>query len=118
MCKLQYFVNFRLNRQRFFFWLFFLHPVRINRNFGLTRFGLARLYCISFATITFLVSKCSSVSIVATRESSSLRSNTFVNTVAALLCSLITNWSRAYIGVSTAPAQVVQCNCHFHFLSR
>jgi hypothetical protein len=25
---------------------FFLHPVRINRNFGLARFGLARLYCI------------------------------------------------------------------------
>jgi hypothetical protein len=26
---------------------YFLHPVRINRNFGLARFGLARLYCIS-----------------------------------------------------------------------
>jgi hypothetical protein len=39
MCKLQYSVNFRLNKYHFL-WLFVSHPVRINRNFG-----LARLYC-------------------------------------------------------------------------
>jgi hypothetical protein len=28
--------------------IIFLHPVRINRNFGEARFGLARLYCILY----------------------------------------------------------------------